>query len=451
MIVPGPRNRKSEINSERRTHANTRTLEHLNTLEPREPIYESPAPPRQVFTAYRPLRQPKDRYVLHLVLFLLTLLSVVWAGGQFVGRFVAYQNTHLWFTLGSGENTLPITTGLILDGLRYGLALLLFLTVHEFGHYFAAKVDGVSTSLPYYIPIPIFFVGTGGAVIRIREPIPSTRKLFDIGSAGPVAGFVIAVGVLLFALFTLPPPQYVFGLGEHALLKEYVHAHGRFPDTMPPVNGAEGGIEIVIGQTLLYWFVSHFFANVPPMYEIYHYPVLFAAWLGLFFTALNLLPVGQLDGGHIIYALFGKTWHRRLARAFMVFILTSGAIGFLDEAVPGLYAASPWLGRLSWFILAGILYFYLVRTFDGDNRLIAPVLLGIMLVTALARWIGPTAMQFGYLGWLIFGLLLVVLVRVDHPPVLYTEPLTPGRRALGYLCILIFILCFSIRPFYIVT
>ncbi|HET6569599.1 MAG TPA: site-2 protease family protein [Rhodothermales bacterium] len=420
-------------------------------MEPREEIYERPTAQRPVLSGYQPPRKPKDRYVLHLVLFLATLLSVVWTGGTLVGRIVAYEHTPVWFTLGSGEGALPISVGLILDGLRYGLSLLLFLTVHEFGHYFAARIDGVSTSLPYYIPAPIFFVGTMGAVIRIREPIPSTRKLFDIGAAGPLAGFVIALVLLLYALFTLPPPQYVFGLGEHVLLKEFVQAHGRFPDTMPPVNPAGGGVEIVIGQTLLYQVLSQFFANVPPMYEIYHYPVLFAAWLGLFFTALNLLPVGQLDGGHVTYALFGQKWHRRLARGFMVFILTSGAIGFLEEAVPLLYATNVWLGRLSWFILAGILYLYLFRTFDGNNHVIAPVLLGMMLVAALAKWIGPAAMQFGYFGWLVFGLLLVAFVRVDHPPVLYTEPLTPGRRALGYLCILIFVLCFSIRPFYIVA
>ena len=213
---------------------------------------------------------------------------------------------------------------------------------------------------------------------------------------------------------------------------------------------SEGGEVIVLGETLLYWILTQFFADVPPMYEMYHYPVLYAGWLGLFFTALNLLPVGQLDGGHILYALFGKKWHRRLARTFVLVLLVSGSIGFLDTARPALYDYAEWLGRGSYVILAGILFVYLYRTFDGDHRFIAPSLMGILLVAGGAETIGIPVEDVGYAGWLVWTALIVFLVRVDHPPVASHEPLTPTRRWLGYLSILIFFLCFSLRPIYIV-
>lgn len=391
----------------------------------------------------------RDRYWLHVLLFLLTLASVVYTGGLLVGRMLAYEDTRLLFTVGEGEMALPVTTGLLLDGLRFALSLLAFLTVHEFGHYFAARHHGVDTSLPYYIPLPFVLWGTLGAVIRIREPIPTTRKLFDIGAAGPLAGFVVALGLLLYGLATLPPPEYLLGLPGHEGLKEFIQAQGTFPAEMPE-DMEGGGTGIVAGQTILYWMLSQFFENVPPMYEIYHYPFLFAGWLGLFFTALNLLPVGQLDGGHVLYALVGPKWHARLARGFVVLLLISGSIGFMDEVAPQIEQSYGLASVYSWFIVAGILYLFLRRVFDGDHRTILPVLVGIVAISWMAGLVGPAASGLGYYGWFVFGILVVFLVRVDHPPVLYTEPLTPGRRALGVLCIVIFFLCFSIRPLYIV-
>lgn len=384
---------------------------------------------------YQPRPFVKDRYWLHLLLFVLTLASTIQAGGVWAGRALLYETEGLW--------------AFILDGIRFGGALLLFLTVHEFGHYFAARRHGVSTTLPYYIPVPFIGIGTLGAVIRIREPIPSTRKLFDIGAAGPLAGFVVAFGILLYALGTLPPPDYIFSLGGHEGLKRYIEQYGQFPDQMLPADPGTEGTRLVVGETLLFWILSQFFAHVPPMYELYHYPVLFAGWLGLFFTALNLLPVGQLDGGHILYALVGEKWHRRLAHGFFLLLLLSGAVGFMNAEDPlfGMLHAS--VGAIGvWLILSALLFFYLNRVFRGELRLIAPVMVSIMLIVAWAVYQGPEVVQWGYGGWLIFSLLLAFLIRVEHPPVLYTEPLTPGRRILGYVSILIFILCFSINPLY---
>ncbi len=397
--------------------------------------------------------QVKDRYGLHLLLFIITFVSTAFTGGQFVGRFLVYEQAATLFSILG----LPISWPFILDGVRFAFTLLLFLTIHEFGHYFAARYHRVAASLPYYIPAPLIGIGTLGAVIRIREPIPSLRKLFDIGAAGPLAGFVVALALLLFAFATLPGPEYIMSLGGHEALKAFIMENGHFPSAMLPGDPALEGSTMMVGNTLLYWGLAQFFADVPPMYEMYHYPVLFGAWLGLFFTALNLLPVGQLDGGHIMYALVGPTWHQRIARGFTLFLLISAAIGFIQDGaaiitaiVPAWEAHAGTVDRLSWFILAALLYPFLHRMYEGDQRLIAPLLLGIVVIAILARLVGSPLTDLGYFGWLVWCALLVFLIRVDHPPVLYTEPLTPRRRLLGYLSILIFILCFSIKPLYFV-
>lgn len=396
----------------------------FSSLRPQDPVQAGLRPP-----------QKRHRYWLHLTLFLLTFVSTVYAGGTFAGRILRYEELGVWW--------------FVPDGLLFGFSLLLFLSVHEFGHFFAARYHGISTSLPYFIPAPVIFTGTLGAIIRIREPIPSIKKLFDIGAAGPIAGFVVALGLLLYGLATLPSPEYLLDLTGHEEIKAFIREYGRFPDTPPAGNPEEGSLNLVVGRTLLYWGLSQLFPNVPPMYEIYHYPVLWAGWLGLFFTALNLLPVGQLDGGHILYALVGRKWHAILARIFVLVLLISGAIGFVNDFFPSFREYNQIVGSLSWFILAAILYFFLNRVFEGDHRLIAPTLLAVMAIVAIATVIGPAAMRFGYSGWLIFGLLIVLFIKIDHPPVLYSAPLTPGRRSLAILALLIFVLCFSIRPIYV--
>jgi len=387
-------------------------------------------------------QEATDRPWLHLLLFGATLVTTVYAGGQWVGRWLYYE--------AQGETIslifMSVPQAWLVDGVRYAIPLLGFLTVHEFGHYFAARHHRVNTSLPYYIPfIPqLNPIGTFGAVISIRQAIPSTRKLFDIGVAGPLAGFVVALGALLYGFATLPPPEYLLDLQGHEVLKEHIRQHGTFPTTPPEPSG--NAIIIVIGQTPLFWLFSQFFANVPPMYEIYHYPVLFAGWLGLFFTALNLLPVGQLDGGHVLYALLGSAWHRRFAQVFVFILLLSGGVGFMQDIRPRLYEMGAIWGHLSWGILAVIYAGYLYRIFGGVNRSMLLGTLGLMVGVGGVGLVGPTLTQYGYSGWLFFALLIVFLIRVEHPPVVNEQKLTPTRRMLGYLAIAIFILCFSIRP-----
>jgi Zn-dependent protease len=442
MAKPVNRSRRGSLDSVLCKYASKK-----NVVEPRVRPYPASREEESILSSFKPPpEQRRERYWLHLLLFVLTLASTVWAGGTYAGRMLAYETTGLLFVFAG----LPVTVGLLMDGLAFGLSLLLFLTVHEFGHYFAARRHGIDTSLPYYIPAPFIGFGTMGAVIRIREYIPSLRKLFDVGAAGPIAGFVVAVIVLLYALSTLPGPDYILGLPGHEPLKAFVEQNGSFPDEMPAPAPSEEGYVIILGPTLLFWFLTQFFPNVPPLYELYHYPVLFAGWLGLFFTALNLLPVGQLDGGHVMYAMLGRTWHRRLARVFVVLLLFSGAVGFMDTSAAWLNEQDAMVGSLSWFILSAILYFFLYRIFQRDHRLIAPVLLGLIMATAVVRAIGDPLTRIGYSGWFVFCLLIVWLIKVDHPPVLDVQPLTPRRKAIGIACLLIFILCFSIRPFYII-
>lgn len=384
----------------------------------------------------------KDRVWLHVLLFTLTVATTAWAGGSLVGREVLYAE------FGWGL--------FVWDGLRYAVPLLLFLTVHEFGHYIAARRARIDVSLPYYIPFPFFFlqpnIGTFGAVIRIREPIRRTRQLFDIGAAGPLAGFVVALGVLVYALVTLPSPEYVLDLGGHEALKSFVRRFGHFPAEPLP----DGGLgRLTIGQTPLYWLLTQLFPDAPPMYEMYHYPVLFAGWLGLFFTALNLLPVGQLDGGHIVYSLVGPVWHGRIARAFVLLLLFSATLGLVDDMAEVLmvyayqngYPAA--LGSVGvWVIAAGLSYVFIRRLFASEMTR-AGVLLGLIAASAVALRVGGIAEAVGYSGWYFWCLLIVVLIKVDHPPVVWAEPLTPGRRALGILALVLFVLCFSFKPLYI--
>lgn len=358
---------------------------------------------------------------------------------MWVNRVLYYEaNGEMLSVLGVAVNSLWLV-----DGLRYAIPLLGFLTVHEFGHYFAARYHRINTSLPYYIPFPYNGIGNFGAVIRIREPIPSTRTLFDVGAAGPLAGFVVALGVLLFGFATLPPPEYLLDLPGHEAIKEHIRQTGTFPE-VPPTPDPNSMI-IVVGQTPLYWLLSQFFAHVPPMYEMYHYPVLFAGWLGLFFTALNLLPVGQLDGGHVLYALFGHTWHARLARTFVLVLLLSGGIGFIQDPQDMMYEQSTWLGHASWGILAAIFYGYLRRIFTA-SRARMTALTGLVGGVALAELLDGPLAGIGYTGWLVWTLLIIFLIRVEHPPVVHRQTLTPRRRMLGYAAIAIFVLCFSIRP-----
>ncbi len=172
---------------------------------------------------------------------------------------------------------LTVGTTWLVGGLAYSATILAILGCHEMGHYFACRYYDVDASLPYFLPVPITLTGTLGAFIRIREPIRTKRMLFDIGIAGPIAGFLVAVPALFAGV-----------------------AWSR----VTPIGHEEG---LWLGEPLLVKLASRlFWGPMPDGYTLLLHPVGFAAWFGLLATALNLFPIGQLDGGHISYAVLGR-------------------------------------------------------------------------------------------------------------------------------------------------
>src|ERR1051325_2119805 len=217
----------------------------------------------------------KQRIWLHVLLFVLTFFTTTVAGVGWRG---------LAHDMGDFAS-LP-------TGISYAILILTFLSAHEFGHFIAARIHGVDATLPYYIPLPGYLYsninfGTLGAVIRTRSRLPSNKVMFDIGIAGPIAGFIVCLIFLAIGFATLPGIDYLQQI------------HPDYPNFVTP----PGMRELAFGNTLCFEAMRSIFANssgyVPPMTEIYHYPLLCAGWFGLFVTALNLLPVGQLDGGHV--------------------------------------------------------------------------------------------------------------------------------------------------------
>jgi membrane-associated protease RseP (regulator of RpoE activity) len=191
---------------------------------------------------------------------------------------------------------LTLYTTYLAGGKLYALSLFLILGAHEFGHYFAGVKNGVKTTLPLFIPAPpgLFLFGTFGAMIAIKDPIPNRRVLMEIGAAGPVAGFIVAVPTLVIGLF--------------------------LSDIVEPIG--EGGYSF--GSSVIMILLSKLILGVTPLsadFNIQLHPVAFAGWVGLFVTAINLFPIGQLDGGHIIYSLFGKK-SKNWAKYFFIFLLS---------------------------------------------------------------------------------------------------------------------------------
>ena len=327
-----------------------------------------------------------QNYPLHLLLFLLTVVTTLWAGTFWGGHHLDFRSPALFIIS-------------LAPGIPYSLSLLLFLTVHEFGHFFAALHHRVQATLPYYIPMPplpsFLSLGTMGAVIKVRERIPGTNSLFDIGISGPMGGFAVCVGLLVYGFLNLPPSDFIYTIHPEYLTQSGMEA---------PVPVPAG--TLVLGKNLLWIFLEHVLApkNLPPMTEMYHYPFLFAGWLSSLVTALNLLPVGQLDGGHITYALFGRKGHAKAARAFLLFIMLLGFPSFLELL-------------LSWIRPEAIV-------------LIPQVLL-----------------QWSWSGWILWSLILSRVIGLHHPPTVHDHPLSAGRVVYGWVAIAIFVVTFTPVPF----
>ncbi len=213
----------------------------------------------------------RDRGWLHVALFMATFVSTTLVGA---GHYASFLDDF------SGSTQLPMPfPALLLRGFWYSATILLILGCHEMGHYLACRYYNVDASLPFFIPMPLLFSGTLGAFIRIREPIPQKRMLFDIGIAGPIAGFAVAV------------PALFIGIAMSHVV--------RVPTNTPGL--------LELGEPLVFRLASWLFWGTPAEgYSLNMHPMAFAAWFGLLATALNLFPIGQLDGGHIAYAILGR-------------------------------------------------------------------------------------------------------------------------------------------------
>ncbi|HKZ02310.1 MAG TPA: site-2 protease family protein [Pyrinomonadaceae bacterium] len=242
-----------------------------------------------------------------------------------------------------------LNQSVLAQGLTFSLTLLAILTAHEMGHYLACRRYGVKATLPFFIPAPpLFLAGTFGAFIKIRSVIPSRKALFDIGLAGPLAGFIVALPVAVIGILNAGPPQ-------------------------PPLGG-----ELIFNDPLLFRLLAKLLGVQLDPYSPIN-PCYLSAWIGLLVTSLNLMPVGQLDGGHGTFAFFGGRAHSLIGRAAFLSMVVLALLGFF------------WHGSPSGFLYC--------------------VLLGVML-------------------------------KVRHPQPVVMEPLGKFRVVVGLITLTVFVLCF---------
>lgn len=259
------------------------------------------------------------RYRTQLILFIATLFTVFRAGTEYTGAPAAWTDVR----------------GLLAHGWTFAVPLLAILLCHEFGHYIAARIHRVDASLPYFLPLPLLNpFGTLGAVIAMRGRIRSRNALLDIGAAGPLAGMIVAIPVLAIGL------------------------------TLSPVAPPADGHYIQEGQSLLYIALKRIVVGpIPDGYDVQLHPTALAGWAGLLVTMLNLLPWGQLDGGHVAYALFGIK-QDRYAKVFRLALIPLFVLNFARFALPILrhHSAMPMemaignsLFWLMWFVVLGLI------------------------------------------------------------------------------------------------
>lgn len=257
----------------------------------------------------RPLTPPvKERWWLHGVLFTATFLTTWMAGAVLAGvppSWPAIRLTEVGNALGAVLDWLVV----LRPGLEFAMAFLAILLAHETGHYLTAKRYGINSSPPYFLPFPPYFapapplwnfVGTLGAFIRLRSPVADRQQLLDVGAAGPWAGFLVALLVLAAGL----------------LMSQSVPAL----EAQAPQLIVIGGTPLYLGDSLLMALARHWFTDGG---VVLLHPLALAGWLGLLVTTLNLLPLGQLDGGHILYALIGR-WQAWMALATWAGLLVLG-------------------------------------------------------------------------------------------------------------------------------
>jgi len=290
------------------------------------------------------IKPKKQRVIINVLLFLATVCTTVVAGAML-----------------EGVNPLVHPEELT-RGFPFSFALIFILLSHEFGHYISSRIHRIDATLPYFIPAPTF-IGTFGAFIKMRSPVLDRKALLDVGAAGPITGFIVALPFLIIGLM----------LSEVKTIA-----------TVP-----EGGL--FIGSSLLLSFLTRIiFGNLPDTQQIFLHPVAFAGWIGLLVTSLNLLPVGQLDGGHIAYAVFGEK-QEKISRFTFVALIALGTY--------------KWIGQLF--------------------NLQIP----------------------GWEGWIIWALLLQFM-GLKHPrPINHWIELDHKRKVIGWIALAIFVITFTPVPF----
>ena len=321
---------------------------------------------------------------------------------------------------------------------EYTAALLAILVSHELGHYIAARIHKVDASLPYFLPLPVVSpFGTLGAVIRMRAVIPTRRALLDIGASGPLAGMAVAI------------PLYAWGLRTSAVVSVD--------------SSADAGIQL--GDSLLSRLLDRLFAApVPDGMDIALSPVAFAAWAGMFVTMLNLLPAGQLDGGHVAYALFGPRqdrvarWAHRSVLAFFFVSLGSYVARDLSAGLRLWHLGRDVDDAIFWLVYFEVLAVLGSVSSTGDRGTLSPTTrgvatLGLALLAGFARdETSPLLWGSWFVG---LGLLLVMELRwgalrpdsglVDHPPT-GAQRLGRGRVAVAIVTLALFALLFMPTP-----
>jgi membrane-associated protease RseP (regulator of RpoE activity) len=300
-------------------------------------------------------------------LYILTLFSVF-----FVGVFYA-----------AGDPSVTDTRTQVLLGAAYTASLLAILTAHEFGHYLVGRYHKEAVSPPYFIPMPLPPFGTMGAVINMKRPPKNRRNLLDIGIAGPLAGLIVAIPILLLGLSLSPVNRLVMPSGpDVGLTMEgnsilYLLAKLAVFGQLLPAPPSYGDL-----PPFLYW-IRYFFTSRPfPAggFDVTLHPVAWAGWAGILVTALNLIPAGQLDGGHMIYVLFGA----KRARMLMPFILVAMVLlGFV------------WSG---WWLWAALIYFLIGRSYAEPLDQITPLdpprrLLAVLALVIFVLVFTPVPMQ----------------------------------------------------------
>lgn len=245
-------------------------------------------------------RAGRESWLLHAALFVATLFTTTFAGGVLVGT-IPEDNPLALFT--AAYPLLSDAARAWAAGLVFSLPLLAVLLCHELGHYLTGRRYHLDVSPPYFIPVPLVpsFIGTMGAFIRLRTVLSDRRQLFDVGVAGPIAGFVVALPVLWIGLAR-----------SHSL-----PANAGFSGMVLWF----GGTPVALGDSLVTLVLRRL--TLGDAAAVALHPVAFAGWVGMFVTMLNLLPISQLDGGHILYAALPR-WHRRVALVFWLVIVGLG-------------------------------------------------------------------------------------------------------------------------------